>query len=341
MPLHISIDVDQTILDDDEQLIAGVRETLARMHANGDYELQLWSKGGAEYARKIADKFDLAQYFKSFGSKPDVAIDDLPEDAAPVCRLGVPFAKAAKAIDDFVAAAVDTALHPSRKVIELVADIQAEQGEIEQTYRGTILRDGIPLHPVPFFGNLDGAAIITIGLNPSSTEFEPWRLWPNAAMTADNLALRLAGYFRNVNPRPHSWFGDYQEALGIIGGDYKINTAHIDLTPWPTLSPSYLHRLPEPKRTNFLKEYNAALNTGRERWLTRAIGCCSGKVKLILIHDMFDNRAAETKDLCRNALPNDWTGRIECFKDTRKFQMWCWDNRDSLKQLLGSNVFIG
>ncbi len=145
MPLHIAIDVDQTILDDEGRLIAGVRETLARMHANDDYELQLWSKGGADYAREVANKFDLVKYFKSFGTKPDVAIDDLPEDAAPVCRLGVPFIEAAKAIDDFVAAAVETTLHPSRKVIELVADIQAEQGEIEQAYRGNILRDGMSL----------------------------------------------------------------------------------------------------------------------------------------------------------------------------------------------------
>jgi hypothetical protein len=339
--LHISIDVNQTILNDDGHLIIGVHEALAQMHANGDYELQLWSKGGAEYAREIADKFELSQFFKSFGSKPDVAIADLPEDAAPTCRLGVPFADAAKSIDGFVAEAVETTLHPSRNAIELVADIQAEQVEIEQKYRETILRDGIPLHPVPFFGNLDCAAIVTIGLNPSSTEFEPWRSWPNEAMTPDDLARRLAGYFRSVNPRPHSWFGEYQEALGIIGGDYKINAVYLDLTPWPTLSPTYLSKRPRPERTFRLRQYNIALKTGSRRWLARLIGCCSHKVKLILVFDTFGDRATKTKVLCRNALPNNWTGRIENFKDTRKAQIWCWNNCDELRQLLGGNVFIG
>ena len=341
MPLHIAIDVDQTILDGDGQLIVGVRESLARMHANGDNELQLWSKGGADYARKIADKFDLAKYFKSFGAKPDVAIDDLPEDAAPVCRLGVPFAEAAKAIDGFVAESVDTCLHPSRKVIELVADIQAEQGEIEQAYRGTILRDGIPLHPMPFFGNLDGAAIVTIGLNPSSTEFEPWRSWPPETMTAAELALRLAGYFRSVNPRPHSWFGEYQEALGIIGGDYKINAAHLDLLPWPTLSPTYLKKLDEQNGTELRDIYNSALNKGRDDWLAFSLECAAPKVKLILIFDSFGDRPAKTKFICRNALPANWPGRIEIFKDVREAQTWCWKNKDTLRLFLGTSVFIG
>ena len=341
MPLHIAIDVDQTILDDDGQLIAGVREALAKMHANGDYELQLWSKRGADHAREIARKFVLSQYFKSFSAKPDVAIDEMPEDAAPVCRLGVPFVKAAKALDGFVAAAVATTLHPSRKVIELVGDIQAEQAEIEQAYRGTILRDGIPLHPLPFFGNLDGAAIITIGLNPSSTEFEPWRLWPNEAMTAEDLALRLAGYFRSVNPPPHPWFGDFREALGIIGGDYKINAAHLDLFPWPTLSPTYLNQLDKPERMKLLKKYNSALIRGRDDWLAFSLKCAAPKVKLILIFDSFGDRSSKTKAICRAALPPDWPGQIHCFKDAREAKTCCWNEKDALKRLVGTTVFLG
>lgn len=341
MALHISIDVDQTILDDEGCLIAGVREALVNLRAHGDYRLQLWSMGGAEYAREKAEQFQLTDFFDSYATKPDVAIDDRPEDAAPMCRLGVPFADAARAIDGFVAAAVDTALQPSQEVIELVADIQAEQGEIEQAYRGKILRDGLPLHPVPFFGNLDGAAIITIGLNPSSTEFEPWRLWPREAMAADELARRLAGYFRSVAPRPHAWFGDYQEALAIIGGEYKINAAHLDLLPWPTLSPTYLSQMVEPRRKNLLQEYNSALIRGRDDWLAFSLKCAIPKVKLILIFDPFENRAAATKAICREALPEDWSGRIECFKETYDCKEWCWKNRHPLQQLLGTSVFIG
>ena len=337
MPLYISIDLDQTILDDDGHMIAGAREALAKLHANGSYDLQLWSKGGAARAREKAKLFRLSQYFKSYASKPDVAIDDLPEDAAPICRLGVPLVAAAKVIDDFVAAGVDSCLVPSRKVIELVAGIQAEQGEMERLYRGSILRDGVPLHPVPFFGNLDNAAIVTIGLNPSSTEFEPWRGWPDVPMESEDLARRLAGYFRNVNPRPHAWFGDYQEALGIISGDYKINAAHLDLLPWPTLSPTWMKM--QANKSMLFRKYNAALKAGRARWLTRLMESCSKKVKLVAVFDSFSARGAETKAMCRSVLPNAVC--IESFKDTRMFQRWCWENRDHLRQRLGSGVFLG
>jgi len=125
MAQHISIDVDQTILDDEGHLMVGARETLARLKANKIYQLQLWSKGGAAFAREMAEKWELTQYFESYGSKPDVAIDDLPEDASPICRLDVPFNDAAQAVEDFVAESVETVLQPTQKVANLVAAIQA------------------------------------------------------------------------------------------------------------------------------------------------------------------------------------------------------------------------
>ena len=151
MPTHIAIDVDQTILDDDGKLIAGVREDLARLKALG-MTLQLWSKGGADYARETAEKFKLHEFFSAYAAKPDVSIDDLPEDAHPICTLSSPFRDAVKSLTTFVADSLETTLCPGRAAVELVARLQKKQRTVERNY-AAILRQGTPLHPIPFFGN--------------------------------------------------------------------------------------------------------------------------------------------------------------------------------------------
>jgi len=204
MPLHISIDVDQTLLDDEGNLMAGVHENLTRLKREGRV-LQLWSKAGADYALEMAEKWKLKKFFESYAAKPDMAIDDLPEDGHPVCTLGVPFSEAVQTVNACVADAIETTLCPSPKVVEMVRHLQSKKSVVERDC-GAILRHDRPLHPIPFFGNLESAQVLTIGLNPSSTEFEPWRKWPDSKMDPDDLARRLAGYFRSVNPRPHPSF---------------------------------------------------------------------------------------------------------------------------------------
>ena len=336
MAQHISIDVDQTILDDEGHLMVGARETLARLKANKIYQLQLWSKGGAAFAREMAEKWELTQYFESYGSKPDVAIDDLPEDASPICRLDVPFNDAAQAVEDFVAESVETVLQPTQKVANLVAAIQAEQVEIEQLYGGLFCKDtNTPLHPVPFFGNLNTAAIVTIALNPSTTEFKPWRKWPRTPIEANELARRLSSYFKSVDSAPHPWFSDYQEALGIIGANYKINVAHLDLSPLPLLWRTTLKK--QINSDVLLGRYNAALRAGRERWLKDLIDCAV-KLKVVMIFDPFADRAQETKAMCIQANPELC---IEIFDGPDQAKLWCWEHRESSKQLLGAKVFLG
>ena len=89
MATHISIDVDQTILNDDGQLLVGVQDGLKLLKKAG-MTLQLWSKGGADYARETADKFHLTEFFTSYAAKPDISIDDLPEDAHPDATRTIP-----------------------------------------------------------------------------------------------------------------------------------------------------------------------------------------------------------------------------------------------------------
>ena len=176
MATHISIDVDQTLLDDEGQLIPGVRENLASLKKRG-LVLQLWSKGGSEYALETAEKWKLKEFFTSYAAKPDIAIDDLPEDTHPVCSLGVPFASATKVLNEVVADSIETTLCPSKAVVEMIGRLQKKKRIVKRDF-GPVLRLDTPLHPIPFFGNLESAQVLTIGLNPSSTEFAPWRQWP-------------------------------------------------------------------------------------------------------------------------------------------------------------------
>lgn len=78
MSVHLSIDVDLTILDDGGNLKPGEKKFLNELSREPDYRLTLWSSAGAEYARAVAEKFNLAAYFVSFASKPDVCVDDSP-----------------------------------------------------------------------------------------------------------------------------------------------------------------------------------------------------------------------------------------------------------------------
>ncbi|MEI7516585.1 MAG: hypothetical protein WCK81_14455 [Betaproteobacteria bacterium] len=334
MPTQIAIDVDQTILDDDGNLIAGVREDLAKLKRVG-MTLQLWSKGGADYARETAEKFNLHDFFSAYAAKPDVSIDDLPEDAHPFCTIGTPFCDAVKSLTNLVADSLETTLCPSQAAVKLVAHLQKKRRNVERNY-AAILRQGTPLHPIPFFGNIDSAQVLTVGLNPSSTEFEAWRSWPNKEMDSDTLARRLTSYFRLVNPKPHPWFAGFQEALGIIGANYKINAAHVDLSPWSTLAPTTLARKANHKK--LLKQYGGLLELGQTQWLPQVLKLCAHQMKLLIIVDSNQVRAAKTAKICKTKLGGEWSGEIFYFTAEYRLKCWAWENRDKLRKKLGSYV---
>ena len=90
---------------------------------------------------------------------------------------------------------------------------------------------GVRTYPIPFFGNLERATVVTIGLNPSATEFEG-RGWP-PALDAQALADRLTHYFDRGE---HAWFSGWTQALRLIGASYRENAAHIDISPRATIS---------------------------------------------------------------------------------------------------------
>ena len=240
MPLNISIDVDGTILDANENLLPHVRESLQLLKDAG-HRLQLWSAGGADYAYKHALKNQLTDLFESYAKKSDIAIDDLPETARPLTIVHV---DQSHTLDQAVKKVfgieqnVDAALTLNPALINFVRQLQAEKIGVQNRYEEII--PDIPFHPIPFFGVLDKARVITVGLNPSPTEFMEAGRWPMNPFTPYNLTRRLVDYFRLHHTAPHHWFAELQWSLEILHCPYTFAAAHVDVSPWTTHAPTYL-----------------------------------------------------------------------------------------------------
>jgi hypothetical protein len=83
--------------------------------------------------------------------------------------------------------------------------------------------------PIPFFGNPATALVATVGVNPSSDEFNAERHW-DTVTTKTDWKLRLRDYFRPTTP-PHEWFESWRIGLAVLGVSYEEGTAaHIDLS---------------------------------------------------------------------------------------------------------------
>jgi hypothetical protein len=78
MATRISIDVDLTIVDENEDLIPGVVDGLKALKDKG-FMLTLWSHGGEDRARMIARQHHLCCFFDGYATKPDLVVDDAPE----------------------------------------------------------------------------------------------------------------------------------------------------------------------------------------------------------------------------------------------------------------------
>lgn len=83
--------------------------------------------------------------------------------------------------------------------------------------------------PIPFFGNPATALVATIGVNPSSGEFNSERSW-ESVKTKTDWKLRLRDYFRHKVP-PHAWFKPWRTGLAVLGLGYEDGSAvHLDLS---------------------------------------------------------------------------------------------------------------
>lgn len=96
----------------------------------------------------------------------------------------------------------------------------------------SLYRKDIKTHPIPFFGNISTAKVITLGVNPSAEEFIQNRQWRQPC-DLSYLQNRLLNYFNWPVP-PHPFFYRWEACLKILGYSYFRNAAHIDLSPRAT-----------------------------------------------------------------------------------------------------------
>jgi hypothetical protein len=87
--------------------------------------------------------------------------------------------------------------------------------------------------PIPFFGDIRTARVLTVGVNPSPTEFGPHRWGPIASDS--QWAHRLLNYFHTPGVPWHKWFLPWETSLRLLGCSYEDRTAaHLDLSPRST-----------------------------------------------------------------------------------------------------------
>jgi len=308
MSLNIYMDVDDTLINCNESVDPRAAETLRQIvwKLRGDYpdsDLYLWSGAGGAYAREMAEKHKLAGFFKAFLGKPDVVIDDRPSSVFP--RRAVVWKGDAQW--QKIIPTIFTEFSPSKQLIELVAEIQESVRISDAEYTGLYPKDNqgneFLRHPVPFFGDLENAEILTLGVNPSASEFVDYfsddRDWPDE-MSAPQLSLRLVNYFRHWNPPPYAWFTALETILRRNHCSYLFNTAHIDLSPRATRGMKEF--LGEPQ------QFLDMINKDAIEWLPKIL-LSAKKLKKIRIRwkIVSNGRWPFLDDYIREKLPAIWT----------------------------------
>ena len=95
--------------------------------------------------------------------------------------------------------------------------------------------------PIPFFGDIRTARVLTVGVNPSTTEFNPTR-WGQITNDAQ-WTERLLNYFHVPGIPWHKWFLPWEASLRLLGCSYEDGSAaHLDLSPRSTTVMSQAHR---------------------------------------------------------------------------------------------------
>jgi hypothetical protein len=124
---------------------------------------------------------------------------------------------------------------PSTKLVELVKEIQREVARTDSAYKENFV-PGLITHPIPYFGNLEEADVLTIGLNPSPGEFVKGR-WPDRTLAPEKLACELHNYFQRINVPWHPWFDKWSTAFRRLDEALRYEkgkVAHVDLSPRAT-----------------------------------------------------------------------------------------------------------
>jgi hypothetical protein len=75
--VNVYVDVDLTLVDHMGVLLPGAVEAMKALHEAGCH-LFLWSTGGRDYCRQVAERAEISELFEAFLPKPDIYVDDMP-----------------------------------------------------------------------------------------------------------------------------------------------------------------------------------------------------------------------------------------------------------------------
>lgn len=158
------------------------------------------------------------------------------------------------------------------KVIrELLPKLLKDISNTDHSFKAQLYSDK-HVYPIPFFGDIEGAKVITVGINPALSEFRPSRNWPQEIDT-EYLCHRLRNYFNFPGAPPHNWFDVWDKALNILGISYHSGeAAHIDLSARPTIN------IEDISEIGIFED----MVVGDMHAFLQLIGCCNN-LKLIMI----------------------------------------------------------
>ena len=127
--------------------------------------------------------------------------------------------------------------------------------------------------PIPFFGNVLRAHVLTVGVNPSHTEFAPSRDWKEP-LKRDAWRQRLLRYFEWPGVPPNAWFETWSICLELLGFGYAAgDAAHIDVSPRPTKP--MLDRATDKKEFREMAEHDV-------KWLFELLNALP-QIRLLLV----------------------------------------------------------
>lgn len=102
-PIYVYVDVDDTLVRSAGSKripMPSVIQHVRELHTQGAV-LYCWSAGGAEYARRSAEEFGLAECFTAFLPKPNVFIDDQSAAEWPCSVVVHPSSCSGRSLDDY------------------------------------------------------------------------------------------------------------------------------------------------------------------------------------------------------------------------------------------------
>jgi hypothetical protein len=94
-------------------------------------------------------------------------------------------------------------------------------------------RTNVTAHPITFFGDVTRAKVLTVGINPSWTEFVNGR-WPST-VTTEELTHRLVTYFVSILrtfPHPVSQNYPHRQHTGERRVTLVSRTVFVERLPW-------------------------------------------------------------------------------------------------------------